>query len=223
MKLTILCSILFLSLVAPFEPIASASPASLDGLINSIQKRHEANSRLTGNFTQIAYLKQHNRKNISTGRVYLKKPGKMRWEYKAPEEEVIVSDGKILWFYSPLDGQVIRRKLKDAVAPDSPYNFLMGKGDIRKIFDISPAKPEWGTETLIYLSLVPKKGESNVAKIIIGVNRENFQVEETDIMDHLGNSTRVIISAVDREGEIPDKTFNFIPPEDVEVIEDNRD
>ncbi|MBU2591612.1 MAG: outer membrane lipoprotein chaperone LolA [Nitrospinae bacterium] len=206
-----------------FVPTLSAAPDSLDNFVNAIQKQYELNKTLTGNFTQVAYLKQHNRQNISKGKAYLKKPGRMRWEYKEPEEQVIVSDGNTLWFYLPLDGQATKSKLSEAVAPDSPYNFLMGKGKIRQLFEISSVTLEWGDAKLRYLSLVPKRGELNMAKIIIGVNRKTFQVEETNVIDYFGNSTRVIMSEVDRESDIPDTMFNFVPPKNVEVIEDNRD
>lgn len=225
MKRYILTSIVGLAfLPLPFfVPPLSAAPDSLDSFVDSVQKQYERNRTLTGNFTQIAYLKQHNRQNISKGKVYLKKPGRMRWEYKEPEEQVVVSDGKTLWFYLPLGGQATKSNLGEAIVPDSPYNFLMGKGKIKQLFEISAVTPEWGDAKLRYLSLVPKRGEANMAKIIIGVDRKTFQVEETNIIDYFGNSTRVIMSEVDRGGDIPNTMFNFVPPKDVEVIEDNRD
>src|ERR1700676_834093 len=61
------------------------------------------------------------------GTLWLKKPRKMRWEYRSPKEKLFVSDGQAVWFYLPAEKQVRKTTLKKLDDVRSPLAFLLGK------------------------------------------------------------------------------------------------
>ena len=67
-----------------------------------------------------------------SGTLWLKKPGKMRWEYRSPKEKLFVSDGKDAWFYVPQDGQARKEAAKKLEDVRSPLAFLLGKTKLEK-------------------------------------------------------------------------------------------
>src|SRR5260370_17429077 len=93
-----------------------------------------------------------------SGSLWLKKPGKMRWEYRSPKEKLFLSDGKDAWFYLPGDRQVRRSSVKKLDDLRSPLGFLLGKTRLEKELDGLSAAPDVTPTTARHLALraVPK-------------------------------------------------------------------
>jgi outer membrane lipoprotein carrier protein len=152
----------------------------------------------------------------------LKKPGKMRWEYRSPREKLFVSDGKDAWFYVPADRQARRtdaRKLDDI---RSPLAFLLGKSKLEKELrglslapDITPAVP--GD---VVLRGVPEALAERVSEILLEVTPEH-RIARIEIHEVDGSVTEYRFSGPKDNETIPEARFKFSPPTGTETIESN--
>ena len=79
----------------------------LETIIDNVQYQYEVTQDIQATFIQIALIKSIPQEKKSEGRVFFKKPGKMRWEYTDPEQQLLVSDGRTMWYYVAEDQQVI--------------------------------------------------------------------------------------------------------------------
>src|SRR5207249_6106767 len=127
--------------------LAACAPASVETLYYVVRVVEAAYGRMTdlrAEFTQNAFNKSLNQTIPAQGVVYLKKGGKLRWEYKEPTPQEIVSDGKKLWVYTPALGQVNVGEATEALAGPAG-SFLAGLGRLRAEFSVrflSPARPQ---------------------------------------------------------------------------------
>jgi outer membrane lipoprotein carrier protein len=154
-----------------------------------------------------------------SGTLWLKKPGKMRWEYRSPTEKLFLSDGKDTWFYLPADRQVRRTPVKQLDDLRSPLAFLLGKAKLEKELDglsiapdVIPADP--GN---VVLRGVPKALADRVNQVTLEITPEHrisrITVEEAD-----GSQTEYRLSEQKENVEVRDQHFHFVPPAGVEVM-----
>src|SRR5439155_3316343 len=126
---------------------AGAQPApaqSLDDVVRGLEGAYGKINDLKAEFTQNAFNKSLNQTIPASGSVFLKKGGKLRWEYKEPTPQEIVSDGKTLWVYTPTLNQVNVAPAPEALAGPAG-SFLAGLGRLRAGFSVrflSPARPQ---------------------------------------------------------------------------------
>lgn len=144
----------------------------------------------------------------STGRVFFKKPGKMRWDYAGPNERYMISDGSQLWVYEPEFAQYYNQSLVDSQLP-SALRFLMGEGNLKDEFAIRVRSKD---AKKITLELVPKQRSSQFARLHFVIDAEAFHVIETTVFDALGNTNRLRFSDVKQNAGLPDSGFHFAPP-----------
>ena len=150
----------------------------------------------------------------------LKKPGKMRWEYRSPKEKLFVSDGRDAWFYVPGDRQARRtdaRKLDDV---RSPLAFLLGKSKLEKELQglsLAPdVAPVAGGD--VVLRGVPRALADRVSEILVEVTPEH-QIARIVIDEVDGSTTEYRFSDQKENVAIPDGRFEFRPPAEVETVE----
>lgn len=151
----------------------------------------------------------------SQGKVFFKKPGKMRWDYLTPQrklEKVLVSDGKAFTIYEAEYDQYYRQCLGDSQLP-SALRFLMGTGDLKAEFDVAFGKK--AAEGTYKLELTPKEGNGKYKKIHFVVDQATFAVLETIIHDPYGNTNRIVFKSAATNKSLPDAGFNFVIPEGV--------
>jgi outer membrane lipoprotein carrier protein len=155
-----------------------------------------------------------------SGSLLLKKPGKMRWEYRVPREKLFLSDGKTAWFYVPADHQVRRTDVRKLDDLRSPLGFLLGKTRLEKELqglsfapDVPPATP--GN---LVLRGVPKAMADRISEVILEVTPEyrivRIQFEEPD-----DSVTEYRFGEQKENQKIADQRFQFTPPAGVEVVE----
>jgi len=155
-----------------------------------------------------------------SGSLWLKKPGKMRWEYRSPKEKLFLSDGKDAWFYLPGDRQVRRTSVRKLDDLRSPLGFLLGKTRLEKELeglslapDVAPLAP--GNTVL---RGVPKAMADRIREVILEITPEHriarIQFEEAD-----ESVTEYRFSQQEENGAIADQRFRFAAPPGVEVIE----
>ena len=155
-----------------------------------------------------------------SGTLWLKKPGKMRWEYDQPRKKLFVSDGKTAWFYVPGEQQARKAPVSKLDDIRSPLRFLLGKTKLRKEFDELGTAPNIKPESSgdIVLRGSPKGMEDRVPLVILEVTPDGridrIQIEETD-----GAVTDFRFSDTQNNMAVADSLFQFTPPAGVEVVE----
>ncbi len=186
----------------------------VDHVVSKLQERYEGIDTVCARFVQKTLSKGLGRETTEMGRVCLKKPGMMRWVYETTGD-VLVSDGRILWFYQADLNQVIKRDLSEE-GTNIATDFLTGVGNIRRDFSVRLA--DRGEETYL-LELKPREAQPGVERILLEVNRE-FIVTGTTVVDPLGNETIVTLDDIRINPPLERTLFEFKPPENVQVIED---
>ena len=197
---------------------------TLDDVVDKVQERYEKTKNFQADFTQTSILKTVKHRQVSKGRVFIRKPGMMRWEYREPEGQLIVSDGKVIWFYIPADKQVMMSSAGSDKDSHAHTIFLSGSGKLRDTFqidyepDVAIDKDSDGKKRYIYLKLIPNKPQPNLTRLILGINKEDFKIEMSSVFDIYGNQTMVSFSNIEIKKDISENLFHFEIPDGIRVI-----
>ena len=155
-----------------------------------------------------------------SGVLWLKRPGKMLWDYREPQPKVFVTDGKWAWFYVPGERQARKAAVKKLDDLRSPLRYLLGKTKLEKEFtglalaaEVSPAMP--GD---IVLRGVPKGMEDRVSSVLLEVTPEG-EIARMVVNEVDGSSTEYRFGSQRENLPIADQRFCFSPPPGVELIE----
>jgi outer membrane lipoprotein-sorting protein len=135
-----------------------AAEPSVDQLLGSIQKRYEAVKDIRASFEQEARVASIGKTEKSSGEVAIQRPGRMRWQYSAPDRRIVALDGEVIRMYLPDEGQLQIAPLQPGAFPPTALEFLLGSGDLAKSFTAEPLREE-GREDL-GLRLKPKQDAS---------------------------------------------------------------
>ena len=212
-----------LTALAGDAPVATP-PARLavPAVVERVQKKYDGAADFRASFNQTLTNGTFKRRSSSTGEVLLKKPGRMRWNYKTPETKTYVSDGDVLWLYEPEDKQAFKQELKGSQLP-AALAFLTGKGKLADEFDIALAKdPPVGTSRDYVLALSPRQPQAQVKSLLFVVDPDSFFVRETFIVDAQGNTNDILFTDVKINVRLPESTFHFTPPAGVRVVDTNK-
>lgn len=148
----------------------------------------------------------------SSGTLWIERPGKFRWDYGQPSNQQIVGDGKKLWIYDPDLRQVSVRDLTGAVG-DTPAQLLAGQGAWRQHFTVK----ELGKDgALDWIQMLPRKKDSGFESVRLGFAGRSLRILE--LIDGLGQTTRITLSEVHENAGIDAAKFKFKPPPGVDVI-----
>ncbi len=112
---------------------AQAQPNSLEPLLKNVEKRYNKAKTIQVLFEQ-SYTAQGRPSRTERGELFLRKPGKMRWQYTSPAGKLFLSDGKFVYFYSPSTNRVEKSRLKESEDFRAPLAFLLGKLDFSRDF-----------------------------------------------------------------------------------------
>ncbi|MGD1022167.1 MAG: outer membrane lipoprotein carrier protein LolA [Candidatus Sulfotelmatobacter sp.] len=150
----------------------------------------------------------------------LKKPGKMRWEYRSPREKLFVSDGRDAWFYVPGDRQVRRTEARKLDDIRSPLAFLLGKSKLEKELQGLSLAPDVAPLAAgdVMLRGVPQAMADRVSEILLEVTPEH-RIARIVIDDVDGSSTEYRFSDQKENVVIPEGRFQFSPPAGTEIVE----
>src|SRR2546422_9955512 len=145
----------------------AADPTATE-LAEAVQRKYDAVKDFSADFVH-TYQGGVLRKQLTErGHVLIKKPGKMRWEYVAPEKKLFVSDGVKMYSYVPEDNQVIVGSVPEGDRAGAPVLFLAGKGNLMRDFTPSSAEvPAGFPSTARAVKLVPKAPQSDYDSLIL--------------------------------------------------------
>jgi len=150
----------------------------------------------------------------SSGTMLFSRPGKFRWVYEKPYEQLIVGDGVKLWMYDVDLKQVVVKQMDRAIG-SSPAALLAGSNEIELHFDL---KDLGRRGSLDWLEATPKDKESSFESVRMGFSTKGLDVME--LRDHFSQTTVIRFSDIERNPKIPPGAFTFAPPKGVDVIGD---
>ena len=184
--------------------------------LDAIQKQYESVKTITARFVQKSYVKTMNQTLEARGKVQIKKPGKMKWVYNAPEPQVLVSNEKILWLYIPDEKQVTKVPVESIYSSNTPALFLAGKGKLTDSFDVMKVSTDKGLITVV---LIPKEEDNSVDRLTLVADSKSYQIVGSTVYDKLGNRTEINFTDIQINKEISESTFEFEVPEGVELLD----
>jgi len=207
------------SLLLALLPAVAANPTlDVHAIAQAVDNRYNHLQTLQAEFTET--YRGAGIERTESGSLWLKKPGKMRWEYRSPKEKLFLSDGKDAWFYLPGDRQVRRSSVKKLDDLRSPLGFLLGKTRLEKELDGLSAAPDVTPTTAgnVVLRGVPKAMADRVNEVVLEITPDyhiaRIQFEEAD-----ESVTEYRFSEQKENAAIADQLFRFSPPAGVEVVD----
>ena len=167
----------FLNIVVPFLAAGAlaASPApDVHAIAQAVDERYNHLHTLQTDFTEI--YRGAGTERTESGTLWLKKPGKMRWEYRSPREKLFLSDGRDAWFYVPGERQVRRTAVKKLDDLRSPLAFLLGKTKLEKELQALSFAPDVAPLVAgdVVLRGVPKSLADRVSQVLLEITPEHW-------------------------------------------------
>jgi len=199
---------------------ATAAAQELDQVVNALESTYGKMSDLQAEFAQVARNKSLGQDVKAEGTVYLKKGGKMRWDYKSPAPQQIVSDGRNLWVYTPELNQVNKGDAPKALAGPAG-SFLQGLGKVREEFTVRFLNPANKTDASgrPVLDLTPKKPTPLLTRLVLTVDpKDSYLVRQAVLYDQLQNTVTMSFNRIALNPGLSDTLFTFTPPKGAAVV-----
>jgi outer membrane lipoprotein carrier protein len=197
---------------------AAASAADVKALAAAVDAHYNALQSLEADFTEV--YRGAGMDRTESGTLWLKKPGKMRWEYRSPKEKLFLSDGKVVWFYVPADRQATKEPAKKLEDLRSPLAFLLGKTKLEKELrglslapDVTPI--ESGD---VVLRGVPQAIAEQVSEVLLEITPEH-EIRQITLQDVDGSATEYRFTDQKGDVAVANVQFEFRPPAGTEVVE----
>ena len=198
-------------------PVFAASPG-LDGQLKNIEARYNRAQSLKLNFSE-SYAGIKSPVQNDSGVLFLRKPGRMRWEYSSPAGKLFISDGKDVLLYTPDDRRAEKSKLKESEDMRAPLAFLLGKLDFKKEFKSFQTHAEGGAAgNEIWISAEPKSENLAYSRVefLATPDGEILRVRITG-----QDQSKLDFTFSNEQLNVPvaPSLFTFHPPPGVQVVE----
>jgi outer membrane lipoprotein carrier protein len=167
---------------------------------------------LEANFQQTLRTREGEVLQQTEGKFYLNRPGKFRWDYKTPYEQVIVSDGERIWIYD-VDLEQVTVQKQSAGLPSSPMALLQDSSKLHQSFSVSPLDEHDG---VYRLKLESKTRDSDFTEIIVGVDVKGLRFMQ--LHDQFEQVTDIVFSEITTNANLAKEIFEFKAPEGVDVF-----
>jgi outer membrane lipoprotein carrier protein len=211
-------SFLLIGLLTVPAAIAAGDAPDVKSLAAAVDAHYNHLKSLEAEFTE--NYRGSGMERTESGTLWLKKPGKMRWEYRSPREKLFLSDGRDAWFYVPEDRQARKTAAKKLEDVRSPLAFLLGKAKLEKeLHGLSPA-PDVAAIAAgdTVLRGVPQAMADRVSEIVLEVTPAH-EIVRIIIQDVDGSATEYRFTEQKEDVAIADGKFEFKPPAGTETVE----
>lgn len=213
------------ALLAPvcmlLAPAAAQTDSRAQNLAAAVDKKYNHLASLKMDFVEV--YRGAGRERTESGTLMLKKPGRMRWDYRQPREKLFVSDGKTAYFYVPGERQARKASVKKIDDLRSPLRYLLGKTKLADEFPglaVAEDVPQTSPSN-VTLRGVPKRMADRVQQVLFEITPENriqrITIEETD-----GSVTEFQFSNIAENAAVEEAAFHFTRPAGVELIESHE-
>jgi outer membrane lipoprotein carrier protein len=183
-----------------------------------VQKFYDSSKTFRAAFKQTYTIKVQNVQKVSTGKVVFEKPGKMSWQYDAPNGNRVVSDGTTLKVYEKENEQMFEMPVAKSQYP-AALSFLMGKGELTKDFSLRMLDAaQMKFENGYVLEGTPKEATPAYQKVLLYVDAQTSQVRRALILDAQGNRNRFDFETPVVNQPVPKSEFEFVPPPGTKIV-----
>ncbi|MBO8143526.1 MAG: outer membrane lipoprotein carrier protein LolA [Thermodesulfobacterium sp.] len=194
---------------------SSLNAQNINEVLEKIQYFYENIKNLRADFLQETTFLDGS-KEIRTGKVWIKKPGKFRWEYESPEKFLIVSDGVQIFIYYPEEKEVLIYPSGKIISSQLALGFMSGRGNIKKDLKLESFeilnKKEWK------ISFIPISKDTYIEKIILMVNLDTGEVKELYFINTVGEKIRIVFKNLRYNLDLGNNLFTFIPPKNSKLF-----
>ena len=201
-----------------FNILVHGAQETATELASALQRKYDGIKDFSADFTHAYEGGVLKKKITERGRLVVKKPGKMRWDYSAPEQKQFVSDGLKMYSYIPQDKQVVVASVPENDAA-TPALFLAGKGNLTRDFTASlvdaPAGMPAGSRAL---KLVPKVRQAEYDSLVLVVDPATLGIRGLVTIDAQGGTSSFSFTNLQENTGVADKAFAFKIPRGVDVI-----
>jgi outer membrane lipoprotein carrier protein len=184
---------------------------------DAVQRLHEFVSEtrtLSGTFSQTVYDSKGRKTQQTSGELYFSRPGKFRWIYHKPYEQLIVGDGKKIWIYDPDLEQVTVKRLDKSIG-ESPAALLAGNNDIDRHYNLKDSGEKDGLE---WLEATPKSNEGTFNAVRLGFRGSSLAAME--LKDNFGQITYLTFAGIRNNPQLGADLFHFTPPKGADILGD---
>ena len=200
------------ALIAALGLTLGAAPPSFATATAEVDKYLAGLASWTADFTQTIDDGHGKIMRSAAGKIYLQKPGKFRWDYVEPSEQLILADGKHIWFYDK-DLQQANLRDMDATLASTPAVLLSGGASVGTQFEVTALPPTEGVE---WYQLIPKRADTDFQLVRIGFTKG--ELTSMFLADKLNQVTQLSFSHSQRNAKFAPDLFTFVPPKGVDVI-----
>ena len=215
--MTTLVLLFLLWMIASVSPVAQAAEPnlSLDEILNRVEKRYSGGG-FTADFLQESTIKAMKITDFARGKVFVKYPGQMRWEYQEPEPQIIITDGIKLWIYRPEDNQVMTGGAPSFFRDGKGASFLSDVKIIREKFNIAM---DTTAEELYYrFTLFPREKTLDITEIRMAVDKKNFTIVRIVTINQYDDATHIELLNHRFDAKLDNSLFSFTVPEGVDEL-----
>ena len=219
MPRTLLLACIFLLLL--LARVGAEGPETAgEALLRRIGERYAAAHTLSAKFRQEIPLQNVGIVRKASGSVYFGRPLKMLWDYKGPETQLFLADGRYFYFLPAGSSQVIRRLVDEkGLGGKIPLLLLFGKGEITALFRVDAADPRKGGEETV-LRLSPRgDGAPEVRRIDLVVGTRDALIREVHLFDRMGGENHLYLTDVTVNPSLPADFFRFRKPAGISVVD----
>jgi outer membrane lipoprotein carrier protein len=207
------------ALLVCLSPLSASAEVTPEAVINRVQALYDQAGGFQARFFQESRLKAAGTSDSAAGWMYFMRPCRMRWQYETPPEQKkeVVSDGRLVWMYTPADAVVMVYKLDQVLRSDLVMRFFSGIGLVQKDFNIAWQRPP--REGVNYvIDLFPKKEQPELKRLTLTINPDTYLVEKLSFTNALGEESRFTFTQVKLGMPLGSSFFTFTPPAGVQVI-----
>ena len=214
----------WLVMAAVTQPCFTAFARAQDvrQLARAVDDHYNHLRSLQSDFTEI--YRGDGAERVESGTLWLKKPRKMRWEYRSPKEKLFISDGTAVWFYLPAERQLRKTSLKKLDDLRSPLAFLLGKtkleNELRGLSKAVDQSPLGAGNTLlrgIPQGVAPQSAVGQASEVQLEVTPSD-QIVRIVLMEPDGATTEFRFAGWKENLDLSDSRFQFAPPPGVETV-----
>lgn len=216
----------FVFSLTPFPVLGKENVAQqVRDLVKRVDTRYATTKDFQADFTQETRIEGFDTPFHSSGKVYIKKPGYLRWDYTEPSVEQIYVNDDQLQMYVPKHNQILKGNLTMMVATKAPLHLLQGVGKLAEHFEVHPTdNGRTGEGGLPLLTLIPKdqgqSGSSSVTRIVSEIQPETYFIRTIALHEVSGNISTFRFTNVKANTGIEDTVFTLNPPEGVVIVDD---
>jgi outer membrane lipoprotein carrier protein len=184
-----------------------------EGIVQAFSQKYAEFKTLACSFDQAFTNENFGNEIKQSGKLFIEKPGKMRWQYDSPERKDIISDGKNLWVYREAQKQAFLQPGFENMKGEVGLSFLWGSSKLDSDFDVS-VNPK-STDGMVDLALTPKVPNNSIDFITLRFDEKSLHLTEAVLVDKQRNKNHFTFDHIEFDAKL---AVSFAPPTGVEIL-----